>query len=430
MSEFSVRKVNLITYEGETLNIKNIISEYNIYESLSSSSISAELLVFDNNNLLENYNIFGQEKVIIEIGNSPEELYTLELYLFKISGRTMHQKKQGYILHCCSKEVLINEGKRISKRFKNLKSEEIIKNVLNNYLGIDNKEFVFDPSIYNINVLSPNWRAFDLIAWLQTRTIPSQYKDSAGYYFYETLNKTFNFRSVDNLINKKPIYNIPYTYTQGNTTASKTSTERFRIKRFTLPAPFNILESSRVGLFSHCKMNIDITNRRFYSSFQSMDEFFESAETLNEQKPYRSSGLLDLTKSPTRIVMQPFLADTWSDSDKTLNTDVINNNINKSVFRYNLFNMNKLEIEIKGDFNLRVGSVVEISIPTPRPTTTIVKRDDRLSGKYLVHSIKHTIRRKVDSISYVTLVRDSYGGEAISDSKIATREGYLGVNNV
>lgn len=422
MTDFSIRAANIVTNENVELDIRDIILETNFYESLDSCSISAELVIHDINNIIEKYNIFGQEKIFFEVGNNSNELYSIELYIYRVSARTMYQKKQCYIIHCCTKELLINESKRVSKRFKNLKSEDIVEILLTNYLNTE-KKFLYDPSIYNINFLPANWRVFKAISWLQLRTVPKKYKDSGGYFFYETLDGIYNYRSVDELISAPRVLKKPFVYLQTGTKKSLLDDENFRIVRFTLPEAFNVLSESRTGMYSHTQMNFNINDRKFYSTHLSADDYFESSATLNEQKPYISSGVLNLTDNPTRMVFKPFLGDTWSNGTDSLDTDVINNNISKTIFRYNLFRLNRLEIEIKGNFNLRVGTVLNIEIPTPESTIESTKSDKRLSGNYIIKSAKHSLKTKTEYITYLSLVRDSYGGDKIPDINVKNKEG-------
>ena len=429
MKRFSVKTATIITKSGFELDIRDIILEYNIFESINSSCITASFVIQDSNNLIEKYDIFGQEEFILEIGNTSDTLYRLNLYIFSITARTMHQKKQTYILNCCSKELIRNESTRVYQRFKNLKAEEIIDIVLNQYLKVGNKEVRFDPTIYNINFVSPSWRCFDLISWVQQRTVSREYEKSAGYLFYETLDNSYNFRSIDVLISQPPKYTTPYTYLQGNTRVDSLG-EDFRIKSFNSPKPFDLLTNSRIGLYSHTSMSLDLNNRKLFSDVLSMDDYFEKNAHLNPQKPYHSNDVFKLTSRPSRIIFKPFLSDTWSDSEKTLNTDTINSNIARTALRHNLLKTNTLEIQIEGDFDLRSGDVITVNIPSPAPSLNRVDTDKRLSGNYLIHSIRHILTKKVELTSVVTLVRDSYAGEPANDITVPDQPfRYLGTQD-
>jgi len=423
MTEFVLRKANIYTSSGQVIDIRDIVAEYNFFESLDSCSTSVELTVVDMNNIIENYNIFGQEKLVMEFGNSTENLYELDFYIFKISSRSMYQRKQAYIIHAASKELLLNESKRVSRRFKNIKAEKIVESLLKNVLESKNKTLNYDVSIYNINFLSPNWRVFDLISWLQKRTVSKDFKNSSGYLFYETLDNNFYFKSIDKLLSKSSRYNYPFVYLQSNVDKSTSLSEDFRIRRFSLPEVFDVLSHSRLGTYAHTQMNLDINNRKFYSSFLSADDYIKNSVTLNPQKPYRSSGVFNVTQNPTRIVFKPYMSDTWSDSTKTLNTDFINTNISKSIFRHNLFNLNRLEIEIKGNFDIRCGDIVDVLIPSPESTSGAPRPDERLSGKYLIFSAKHSLTSKTDLTTYLSLVRDTYGGDNLPDTIVESRVG-------
>ena len=66
---------------------------------------------------------------------------------------------------------------------------------------------------------------------------------------------------------------------------------------------------------------------------------------------------------------------------------------------------------------IRPGNVINISIPSPkRSESNKVDEDKRMSGKYIVSAIKHTLNRN-ELRTYITLSRDSYGGKPIPDSE-------------
>ena len=86
---------------------------------------------------------------------------------------------------------------------------------------------------------------------------------------------------------------------------------------------------------------------------------------------------------------------------------------------------NKLDIAVPGDLELRAGSVINVSIPSPSVNNSNVKEDKRTSGRYLVNSVSHVLNR--DKLkTRVTLTRDSYGGRSLPDSSRSRRQVNLG----
>ena len=76
----------------------------------------------------------------------------------------------------------------------------------------------------------------------------------------------------------------------------------------------------------------------------------------------------------------------------------------------------QLDIAVPGDLEVRSGNVIKVAIPTPEPAVGgKVNIDKRMSGKYFVTAVKHTILNKSELRTNITLARDSYGGKMIPD---------------
>ena len=71
------------------------------------------------------------------------------------------------------------------------------------------------------------------------------------------------------------------------------------------------------------------------------------------------------------------------------------------------------------------GNLIDITMPSPSKSDQgDIRSDNRLSGKYLVNSVTHTLNR--DKLSTrITLTRDSFG-KNISDIKSDTKQVNIG----
>ena len=87
----------------------------------------------------------------------------------------------------------------------------------------------------------------------------------------------------------------------------------------------------------------------------------------------------------------------------------------KAIYRFYFLEYNKLDVAVPGDLDVRAGNLIDITMPSPSKTDQgDIRSDSRLSGKYLVNSVTHTLNR--DKLSTrITLTRDSFGGKNISD---------------
>ena len=76
--DFSLKEVTLYNvYNSEAIDIKKLVLEINLYESVVSSALQAELLIQDiGQNLISSMPIVGQERIQIKIASN-NKLYDL-----------------------------------------------------------------------------------------------------------------------------------------------------------------------------------------------------------------------------------------------------------------------------------------------------------------------------------------------------------------
>ena len=179
--DFTLEEVYLYTvYNTQKIDIKNLVLEINLFESVLSSALQVEVLIQDiGQNLISTLPIVGQERLQIKIG-SRNKIYDLNYYLYKIDSRTIIEKDQTYIMHGVSIEGLRNENFRICERIDGEKSEDVIENVLRKS-NFSTKKLQKDSTVFPFDMYVPNWRVFDFFNWMSIRSIPEYKKDSHMY---------------------------------------------------------------------------------------------------------------------------------------------------------------------------------------------------------------------------------------------------------
>ena len=425
--DFSLREVFLYSvYHNEKIDIKNLVLEINLYESVMSSALQAEILIQDiGQNLISNLPIVGQERIQIKISSGGKS-YDLNYYIYKIDSRTIVEKDQTYLINAVSIEALRNENYRICERIDGKKSEDVIKDVLRRN-QFSTKSIETDTSVFPFDMYVPNWRVFDFFNWMSTRSIPDYKKDSIGFLFYETFDG-YKFKSIDKLIDQAAypyIDDMSYKYSQGNANSSGTTAkDKYRVINFSFPKVFDVYDDLRAGAFCHQAIYLDV-NRSTYRVFKTnADDFWEKSSHLERSKPFLSNGLAQMLDRGSRFIYRASTISTFGDwddnqSDKEKdNIDDMNKNFEKAFYRYYFMQYNTIDIAVPGDLDNRAGNVIKIDLPSPAGSdSSTVKPDKRASGRYLVTSIKHTILNRSELRTYITLSRDSFGGDPLPDTK-------------
>lgn len=423
--DFSLKSVFLYPISDikkDKLDIKQLVQEVTFYQSIISSSLYCQIVVSDiGENLIETIPLIGRERIQLTI-STPAANYDLNFYIHKIDGRVMQEKNQAYVVHAVSKEALDNEFTRIRERVDGKKAEAFLKEKVK--LISDKKFDNVDATLYPFDMYVPNWRIFDTAIWMSRRSVPVKNKSSVGYLFYETVDG-YNFKSLDTLFDADayPNKNTKYTFIQGNTSASNSELNNYRIINYSSPKAFDIFDDLRNGAFSHNALYVDINNRNFQNWNTNASTYWKDMSHLNKMTPYQDTELLH---KPSRLIYRPTTISTfgWKDLsneeiDKLNHVDEVNKNYEKSIYRYYFLEYNKLEVAIPGDLKLQPGYVINVSIPSPKKSSDgKVREDSRISGRYIVHSVKHTILNRTELRTIATLTRDSFGGNEINQTNV------------
>ena len=415
---------------GNSIDIKDIVGEITLKESVLSASLYCSIVVKDiEENLISKLPMMGQERIEMVVRAGSKQIKQ-DFYVYNIDGRVMKEKNQGYVLHCCSLEALKNESQRIVKRLDGVKAHEFVEE---NLRTITNKKINVEESLHKFDMYIPNWRLFDTCAWFRTRTVATAHKDSVGYLFWESFDG-FNFKSVDTLFDQDPYPNksTRYGFAQGNTDLSES---KFRIINYASPKVFNVFDDARSGSFAHDAIYIDPNHRTARIFRTTADDFWSKSKHLGGLKPYRSGGnsedLVDFSRGSGRVVYRPSTINTfgkWNKDQPIGDRDMVdesNKIFEKSIYRFYFMQYNTLDIAVPGDLDVRAGNLIDVDIPEPRVNKDAVKKDKRISGKYLVNSITHVLNR--DKLSTrITLTRDSFGGTNIADDKRTEKQVTIG----
>ena len=197
--------------------------------------------------------------------------------------------------------------------------------------------------------------------------------------------------------------------------------DKYRISNYSATKAFNIYDDLRRGAFAHNSIYLDV-NRATYRVYKTTaDDFWDKSSHLEKTKPFVTGGSAQLLERGSRFIYRPSTINTWGQwqDDQpqlgTENVDEVNKNFEKAFYRYYFLQYSQLDVAVPGDLRVRAGDVINISIPSPKKAEgNRVQEDERISGRYMVSAIKHTLNRS-ELQTYITLSRDSYGGKSLPD---------------
>ena len=172
---------------GQKKDISRLVTELNYEESVFDVSIRISAVVIDSAadpnfivvlSVLEELKIAGGELVELEFMDNNENTYELEMYIDEIVGSSNNTKDQTYFITLCSEELLLNESKRVRKKFEG-KISDSISTILTRDLGTT-KELTVDETINKFNFLGVNYKPFYWCLSLAKKSVPVKQGQVAG----------------------------------------------------------------------------------------------------------------------------------------------------------------------------------------------------------------------------------------------------------
>ena len=421
---------------SDTVNLADGILELNYIESIMNDTIKVNLSFVDtgasinDKTVIEGLPLVGQEKVVLKfrdnnknvLGDKPE----LVLYVNKITPAADKSQKSIVGLELVSKEYILNEKIRVTKRMDGKVSDHI-RTILTSqdYLKTEKKVDIED-TINNFNFFGNNKKSFYTINWLSKKGVSAKSQklgDSAGYFFYET-SEGFFFKSIDSLLDQEPKTKMIYNETPDTRGSNIPEGYDQKILRFQKSNAVNVQEKLKMGSYSNrvvlfdpftCFYEVKTNDTdRTQDSLKKGGKELSLSESRNKEFDIPGNNkefsrtqyfLLDKGTAPTGNADQQI----EKSGEENFEYGQI---ANQSMMRYNQLYAMRASITIAGNFSLHAGDAIFIDSPgLQKKNTSDVDRRD--GGLYIITDICH----KIDGTGTYTqcnLARDSFGRKPIT----------------
>jgi len=428
--QFVINKVNLIAYDGTVILLNKIMTELNVFADIFSPVMTGNILLIDAQGFLESWDVNGFSFIQVSFSNTNgTDIVTKTFRIYKTSKRVMiNSSTQSYSFEFASEEMFLSEQNRIAKSFKNTTISDIITQILNVNFQASSKvgSNSIEKTQGQYSFVIPNLKLFESILWLTTFAIPqSASNNSADMLFYEDFSG-FKLSSLQTLFKQEPYGGSDYTYQfspQNTQTFSDPTTYNLNkrsILSYQFMSTFDTLKATNYGAFANKLITIDPLLRQSNVVTFNYDDYYDASKSLGK-KPITagytnrlgqkvsdtSDAVLKMTISNKNDSTYPFIT---ADS-KLLETVRPNFNF-ETIVPYRtaqiaLTDYIKIQFTIPGDSNLRVGTVVDLDIPSLNPNQTNKTLDKYYSGKYLITAIRHQLDPRGIYMCLVEAIKDA-----------------------
>jgi len=435
---FELSDVNLISYTtGNTgtlkrLNIKNLITEFNIYENLNGSFLSGDMILTDATNAIQQFPLTGFERLEF-IFTSPKTTNGYDfsvksghpMFIYNLKNRqSINLTTQIYQLKFISLEGIRDHQTRISKAFTG-SIDQMISDICFNHLNTK-KDVLIEETKDNHKFVSPRVKPSTFLTLLKNNA-RSKYYENSGFVFYENANG-FNFKSYEGLFCKKDgsprpvkmnyVFSVKNLKRKGD--EGKDLDDVQGVESWKIIDQYNTLKNAAYGVYASRLITHDSFNKTFSEhDFNYHSEYIKQnhlEQDVNGDKRDDNSILpfFNYDKGDTFSTKNEGVLFFQSQTEKIHNDYEIPEQkdiLQKRISQHTAINSLMIEISVPGITEVRVGEIVSFTLPDFRrtPEGDIEAKDKYISGRYLINSIRHHVSNINKRHTMVLeLVKDSF----------------------
>src|SRR5210317_683290 len=436
---FELGEVILISYRSydgagtpKRLDIRNLLTEFNIYESIEGNFLSGDMTLIDASNAIQELPITGFERIEFFFRTpgttkgfdfSVKSGHPMFVYSLK-NRRGVNPRSQIYTLKFISLEAIRDHQTRVTKAFAG-KIDQMIVDVCKNELKTK-KDILVEETKGTHKFVSPRVKPTTFIDLLKKNSRASYFENS-GFHFFETA-MGFNFKSYEGLFCKKDgsPRDVKAYYTPKIKNAMVTGDDNKEIydlqsvESFRILSQFDTLSNTANGVFASRIITHDAFNKTFEEIDYDYNIEYEKQNHLEQDAkgnkrsdngilPYFNYDQGDTfgTKNEGTIYYQSQTRKVHNDYELPENKEIVPKRVSQHLAIHNL----KIEITIPGSTELNAGDIVHFSLPKFAEATRedLKDQDIYLTGRYLISAARHHISNLNKRHTLVLeLIKDSF----------------------
>lgn len=422
-SDYQLKEVLLISERlGNDIELKNNVTDLDIYESMDKPYLTGRLLLMDNEFLYEDGGILGGERMQITIESLRGEQgetgvdvkpITKVFYIDRITNNIKVQDDTSVLVIELIEDVYYHSSLQNINRFYQGKITDIATKISDNFLNKTLESSV--SSRENYKLIVPNMHPLDALTWLCHRAQTTE--GFFPFYLFSTFAKEELFMmDLETMLAAGPINpDDPFAYGSFAEQEAASFGKKRNIKAFSLAEADDMLTKIRKGIVGSNYQYIDAANEsvnefEFDVKIDMFDRLKNDYDLIKE--PNYSSRYEYENKSfnqhRARLISQIGGAYAYRESDAE-DFD-LSLGESRSLAEYktkissrsmdNFLKSNSLSFVVDGvDFidgnkHSTIGTLLQLIIPSTSPGHETHHVDERLSGDYLIYNAKHSFSKE------------------------------------
>ena len=431
--DYDCKHIFLHDHTGDITDIKNMVDELNIYESIYKNAMTGSVVVTDAQNLIAKLEIQGIERISFVIRTpGTEDVRDIvnasaenghPFHIYKITDRV--QVAPGtlrYILHFGSREFMRNIRTKVSQAYDGRLDRAVYAMFLDeNYLD-SRKTLTFEPCGNSDKITIPNMRPFDAINMIARKALPEK-SNGVGYYFYET-TKGYHFRSWENMCvsqgsNKRPtkqeFYYSPINVKDDPAVDNKIEYDYRLVESYEFINNFHdTAANTALGTYGNKVISYNFFDKSFteneynyHTQFPltkhtdntggrgSLQKSAVSQSNVDENIINQRLGSSRVSDYPeSRVSLHPTTQFAHNTPEGSFGIDVLEDGrkLGQEISQRNqVLNGTTLKLTVKGQSYIEAGDVIEFKMRAIDEKNPDGEEDPQFSGRYIITKVRHKI---------------------------------------
>ena len=438
---YIITDIHIIPYhrEGDEGIYRQIITdqviEFSIFESVENPFLTGNMTIVDGVNLINMLPLTGFERLEFKLYTPGEKrgydfsvLSGHPMMITGIRSKTMLKDRvQSYVLEFCSIERVKNDLTKIKRAFTGT-TDNAVLNICRTDLETK-KDIIIEETKTSAKYIAPRISPVAAIKEIGTLSKSKNF-NSQGYLFYET-GTGFHFKTYESMFcnesgTPRPVrarYSpkiVNYRDDKGDKDIDNALTS---VESFSIKSQFNTLRHLNYGTFANKTISHDNFNKTFT---EENFDYHINYEKENHLEEGTRNGVIPFFNFNSGKTISDF-AETKvyfvSDTDKVHGTyDYLGRDYDggKRISQKAALSSIILELKVPGFTGLSVGEVVHFTHPSFKELKNSADKDfdPRLSGRYLITSIRHMVDLKLNKrhTMLLELVKDSFQQQLPEDT--------------
>ena len=343
--------------------------------------MNGSLIIRDTVNLLNNFPIIGEEKIVISyrVDGIKNSNTSVELFVYDVSPPEIGSQFRNldYELQLTSKAHFLNSKIKIKHAWQKPISD-IVKDIAKTHLSI--KEMDVDEAGAPQDIIIGDRSPFDAIDFLKRRAVDGAKKASIFMFYQDRTG--YKFKSLAKLFKSALDSGERHTYTLTNQTVNPDPDIR-SILSVGLGGR-NSIQRNKEGYTGVVVDKFDVLAKEMTTHVFDLSKDSKKIRVPADRESLQSSSFLsDYSASSFKSYFTPH--------DSTKKDTLFADDLAARTSFLESFSSGSVSISVQGDPTISLGDAISLDIPKITGFTDAVSMDDWFSGVYMITGLSHNL---------------------------------------